>query len=279
MEQILSRGLLTGDSYDNMAKQLQKAMQTSAFNANRLITTEAAYFQEFARENTMDALNVERRQIFATLDTKTCEHCGRLDLKVIDKADCTPGVTVPPFHVFCRCTHGPYYDDEFSRQFDKRAYRDPETGKTKTAEMMSYEEWKKKYSPFDITEGGKYERLTISNPEKYAKRIMPEFSAQNFTAKELDQLWQKNGGYIQNPDGYPDINNFLRWLKSKIENPVCRITEKVLNRLTTKNALTQYYIGTRKVDMEYLNNVLGIDTDGLTKEKYRKNAQGKFKKL
>ena len=139
------RGLLTGDSYDNMAKQLQKAMQTSAFNANRLITTEAAYFQECARENTMDALGVDKRQIFATLDTKTCEHCGRLDLKVIDKADCTPGVTVPPFHVFCRCTHGPYYDDEFSRQFDKRAYRDPEMGKTKTAEMMSYDEWRERY--------------------------------------------------------------------------------------------------------------------------------------
>lgn len=275
----MSRGLLTGDSYDNMAKQLQKAMQTSAFNANRLITTEAAYFQECARENTMDALNVERRQIFATLDTKTCEHCGRLDLKVIDKADCTPGVTVPPFHVFCRCTHGPYYDDEFSRQFDKRAYRDPETGKTKTAEMMSYDEWRERYLPFDITEGGKYKRLTISNPEKYAKRIMPEFSAQNFTAKELKQLWQKNGGYIQNSKGYKDINKYLRGLKSKIENPVCRITEKVLNRLTTNNALTQNYIGTRKVDMEYLNNVLGIDTDGLTKEKYRKNAQGKFKKV
>ena len=141
----MSRGLLTGDSYDNMAKQLQKAMQTSAFNANRLITTEAAYFQECARENTMNALGVDKRQIFATLDTKTCEHCGRLDLKVIDKADCTPGVTVPPFHVFCRCTHGPYYDDEFSRQFDKRAYWDPETGKTKTTDMMSYDEWKSRY--------------------------------------------------------------------------------------------------------------------------------------
>ena len=128
-----------------MAKQLQKAMQTSAFNANRLITTEAAYFQECARENTMNALGVDKRQIFATLDTKTCENCGRLDLKVIDKADCTPGVTVPPFHVFCRCTHGPYYDDEFSRQFDKRAYRDPEMGKTKTTDMMSYDEWRERY--------------------------------------------------------------------------------------------------------------------------------------
>ena len=229
------RGLLSGDSYDNMAKQLEAAMKTGAFNANRLITTEAAYFQECARENTMDALGVDKRHIFATLDTKTCEKGGEKDLKRIGSKEVP---VPPPFHVFCRCTHGPYYDDEFSRQFDKRAYRDPETGKTMTAEMMSYDEWKEKYLPFDITEGGKYERLTISDPEKYAKRIMPEFSAQNFTAKELKQLWQKNGGYIQNPKGYPDINNYLRGLKPKIENPACRITEKVLNRLTTKNALT-----------------------------------------
>ncbi len=177
VETILSRGLLTGDSYDNMAKQLQKAMQTSAFNANRLITTEAAYFQEQARQNTMDALGVDKRQIFATLDTKTCEHCGRLDLKVIDKADCTPGVTVPPFHVFCRCTHGPYYDDEFSRQFDKRAYRDPETGKTMTAEMMSYDEWKKKYliTEKEASHKGRYRdteiaRSVIESPD-YGRRI------------------------------------------------------------------------------------------------------------
>ena len=139
---ILSRGLLTGDSYDNMAKQLEAAMKTGAFNANRLITTEAAYFQERARENTMDALGVEKRQVFATLDTKTCEKCGEKDLKLIGSKEVP---VPPPFHVFCRCTHGPYYDDEFSRQFDKRAYRDPETGKTKTAEMMSYDEWKEKY--------------------------------------------------------------------------------------------------------------------------------------
>ena len=44
---------------------------------------------------------------------------------------------------------GPYYDDEFSRQFDKRAYRDLETGKTKTAEMMSYGEWRERYLSSD----------------------------------------------------------------------------------------------------------------------------------
>ena len=42
--------------------------------------------------------------------------------------DYEAGVTVPPFHVYCRTTTVPYFDDEFN--VGERAARDPETGKT-----------------------------------------------------------------------------------------------------------------------------------------------------
>ena len=39
------------------------------------------------------------------------------------------GVTAPPFHVHCRSTTVPYFDDEFDA-VGERAARDEETGKT-----------------------------------------------------------------------------------------------------------------------------------------------------
>lgn len=126
----------------------------------------------------------------------------------------------------------------------------------------------------DITEGGKYERIKARTTDKYAKAIEHDFTTQKLTVKELNQLWQKDGGYIQNSSGYKMINNYLRGAISKIKNPKASITEKVLNRVTKNNSLKKDLIGVRKVDMNYLKNVLGINTDGLIKDARRKTAQG-----
>ena len=53
-----------------------------------------------------------------------------------------PGVTAPPFHVNCRSTTAPYFDDEFS--LGERAARG-EDGKTYYVPSdMTYKEWKGK---------------------------------------------------------------------------------------------------------------------------------------
>ena len=126
----------------------------------------------------------------------------------------------------------------------------------------------------DITEGGKYQRIKARTADAFAKAIEHDFSTQRISVKELNQLWSKNGGYIQNSSGYKAINNFLRGLSPKIGNPKASMTERILNRVTRNNALKKDLIGIRKVDMNYLKNVLGINTDGLIKDARRKTAQG-----
>lgn len=55
------------------------------------------------------------------------------------------GVTAPPFHVHCRSTTVPYFDDEFDA-VGERAARDEETGKTYFVPgNMTYKEWDKAF--------------------------------------------------------------------------------------------------------------------------------------
>lgn len=77
---------------------------------------------------------------------KTSDICRHLDKKVFDKKDAKPGITMPPFHCYCRSTTIPYIDGITDGTDDTRAARDPVTGKTVFVESdLNYEEWYNKY--------------------------------------------------------------------------------------------------------------------------------------
>ena len=56
-------------------------------------------------------LDVEEFEIVATLDKITCEVCGELDGKHFPQSEHKIGVTVPPFHPWCRGYTAPYFED------------------------------------------------------------------------------------------------------------------------------------------------------------------------
>lgn len=128
---------------------------------------------------------------------------------------------------------------------------------------------------FDVTDGGKYIQLKVRDKNKYADIIEHEFTTQKMSVKELRQMWDKELGYIQNSQGYQDINGYLRGLKPALDKPRRKITINVMDRLTNNNELTKDYIGSRKVDSSYLLNVLGIDVSSVLKTSLQRNAFGK----
>ena len=80
----------------------------------------------------------------ATLDTHTSDICRNLDGKHYPMSEYKAGVTAPPFHVYCRSTTAPYFDDDFG-QIGQRAARD-ENGKTYyVPDNMTYAEWQKAF--------------------------------------------------------------------------------------------------------------------------------------
>lgn len=132
-------------------------------------------------------------------------------------------------------------------------------------------------TPIDITEGGKFTKLSLSNKNDYAEHIEHDFVTQKLSVKELHTLWDKRVGYIQNQLGYQDVNSFMRGLKDKLDDTKRRFTINIMKRLTKNNTLKKHYVGIRKVDADYLKNVMGIDISGLFKNDFQKNAFGRLR--
>lgn len=156
----LTQNIMLGADPQKAIDSLAKKMKTSRYNAGRLIMTEEAYFSSAAQKDCFEELGVEQFEIAATLDSHTSDICRSLDGKHFPMKDYQPGVTAPPFHVFCRSTTVPYFDEDFG-DIGERAARDEETGKTYyIPDDMNYQDWKETFvdggdkSGFDVVDDG-----------------------------------------------------------------------------------------------------------------------------
>lgn len=156
----LTQNIMLGADPQKAIDSLAKKMNTSKQNAGRLIMTEEAYFSSAAQKDCFNELDVEQYEIVATLDSHTSDICRSLDGKHFPMKDFQAGVTAPPFHVYCRSTTVPYFDEDFG-DIGERAARDEETGKTYyIPDDMNYEDWKQTFvdggdkSGFDVVDDG-----------------------------------------------------------------------------------------------------------------------------
>lgn len=156
----LTQNIMLGADPQKAIDSLAKKMNTSKQNAGRLIMTEEAYFSSAAQRDCFNELDVEQYEIVATLDSHTSDICRSLDGKHFPMKDFQAGVTAPPFHVYCRSTTIPYFDEDFG-DIGERAARDEETGKTYyIPDDMNYEDWKQTFvdggdkSGFDVVDDG-----------------------------------------------------------------------------------------------------------------------------
>lgn len=164
----MTRSFMIGEGVAPLINRIQKRFNVSFSNARRLVETETAYVQEKAMLDTYDALDVEQYQILAVLDLKTSDICRHLDKKVFDRKDAKPGITMPPFHCYCRSTTIPYIEGITDSQEVTRAARDLSTGKTVFVEGdLHYEEWYNKY--VKNTDTGALTGLKTSNGITIAK--------------------------------------------------------------------------------------------------------------
>lgn len=146
LHQQMTRTIIQGKAPDeaikSMTKYLQNKTKNAKYNAGRLVMTEQAFISSAAQKDAFNDLDVEEFEIVATLDSHTSDICREMDGKHFPMKDFQPGVTAPPFHVWCRSTTVPYFDDEWGRS-GERATRG-EDGKTYYVPAdMTYPEWEK----------------------------------------------------------------------------------------------------------------------------------------
>lgn len=178
----LSKNLLTGADPQKAIDSLAKKMGTSKSNAGRLVMTEQAYFSSAAQKNCFNDLDVEEYEIVATLDSHTSDICRSLDGKVFKMSDYKPGVTAPPFHVYCRSTTAPHFKDNFDA--GERAARGADGKTYYVPDDVTYSEWKRAFVDGDKSGFAEVQKNHFSRTEKRGT-IKPK--EQSEAAKFIEQ--------------------------------------------------------------------------------------------
>lgn len=174
----LTQSIIQGDSPDKLIEKVAKEFNTSKNKAGRLVMTESAFFGSTSRKDCFNNLGVKKYEIVATLDSHTSEICRELDGKVYDIKDYQPGVTAPPFHVWCRSTTAPYFADE--SKFAERAARNLDGKTYYIPANLTYSDWKKKYVKDNIPQ--------IKSQEKQLTE---------YTLKQLEDMAQNASNIVQ----------------------------------------------------------------------------------
>lgn len=145
LSESITTMLIQGKNPNTLTKDFAKKFGTKEFEAYRLLHTEGSFIMGQGTLAGYKEDEIGKYQILATLDIKTSDICRHQDGKVYDVDKAVVGVNYWPFHMFCRTTDVPYYEDSDYSE-DKRVARDPVTGKTyEVPADMSYEEWHEKY--------------------------------------------------------------------------------------------------------------------------------------
>ena len=156
-----------GWSYQKAAREF--AGRLASFeknNLHRLIRTELGHIQEQATLDFYHDAKQEKYQFLAALESRTCDQCRALDMKVFDVDKAVVSENYPLIHPYCRCTTIPAQDVPLA----ERWYRDPVTGRGKWAKNpnpngkgggMSFLDFKKTLG------------LTF-NPKKYLQAPKPK---------------------------------------------------------------------------------------------------------
>ena len=129
-------GIMSGKSEKKMAEDIMNRCAVGAFEARRLVRTEACYIANQAELDGYRQTGIESYEFSAVLDSRTSDLCEEQNGKVYEVTKAVPGKNLPPMHPFCRSTTLPVLpsEEELDREI---AELSDEIGAD-----VDFEEWK-----------------------------------------------------------------------------------------------------------------------------------------
>lgn len=109
-KETLSKGLIRGESYHNMADELSRSLSSSYSNTRRLVETEVQVAQIKANVDNYRNNEIDKVEISSILDDRICSHCEDKDGSIVSLDSAVIGGELPPYHPLCRCTTIPIID-------------------------------------------------------------------------------------------------------------------------------------------------------------------------
>ena len=107
----LSKGLVRGESLQDISKIISDKFDTSFSNAMRLVRTESCWVMNEATVNNYKDNGIKEYEFMAFLDKKTSKECRDLDGKKFSIEEYKAGVNLPPLHPNCRSCIIPIVED------------------------------------------------------------------------------------------------------------------------------------------------------------------------
>lgn len=290
LDDIVIRGLATGENFDKMAEKLAKRMDTSKSNAKRLIMTESARMDNEGLLAYYKETDVKKLIFVATLDMRTSDICRAMDGEIIPIDRAQIGLNVPPLHPYCRSVISPYYEDNVS---ETRMYRDKDTGKSTKGDYKDYVDYlarhlgdKKQAEALASTKNDLATLMMAVNDTAQTltpvtKEEIPEVKVyqetdldyyiemSNKAKKRLtsEERASINNSYVNTKTSY-EINKILNEIDdlSEFESEGGAIlfdAVKALDKATTSLKIPNDIRVFRTVKSDYLENVFGITDLGI----------------
>lgn len=253
LNNTLTQNIILGKDPQKAIDEIARKMNTSKTNAGRLVMTEEAFFSSAAQKDCFDELDVEQFEIVATLDSHTSDICRGMDGKHFPMSEWKVGVTAPPFHVHCRSTTVPYFDDEFDA-VGERAARGADGKTYHVPGDMKYKDWKKAFVDGDKT--GLQEinaSATLDDESDYiaSKKYYDEqVEHLNELEKESDDLLDAYMAVMDTPDAdsanklfeqkFEEVESFkqiLKDLKAQLTGKEAKAVRQVEKNLAIKSGI------------------------------------------
>lgn len=134
--QDMSKALARGDSYQRIAKALEKRfVDVPQSSLMRLVYTEGTYVSRMAQVEELKREGFDSYTIEVVHDERACEECEGVSGSTFRFEDMQVGVNFPPLHPYCRCQIAPAVSD-----WDAWQQKQEELARQKAMEE-SYENW------------------------------------------------------------------------------------------------------------------------------------------
>lgn len=198
---------------NHMSQFVDKKFKKARSQAGRLVMTEQAFFSSASQKDCFNDLGIDAYEIVATLDNRTSKVCQDLDGQVFPMSEYMPGATAPPFHVWCRSTTAPFFDDDLSN--GSRIARGGDGVQYYVPSDMQYSTWHDKYIK--------------DNPQ--ALLVEKKWKNRNSDKSQYDRYKEILGKDIPNSfDKFQELK-----YNSSEEWKSLRVDYKILNKIENKN--------------------------------------------
>ncbi len=112
----LRNGVIRGDTYDDIVRQIRQRNDVNISNAKRLVATESAFVMNQANMQAFMSAGIKRYEWCSVMDSRTSQVCKDLDGEVFEFDKAQVGANYPPMHSWCRSTVVPVENNSAKAQ-------------------------------------------------------------------------------------------------------------------------------------------------------------------